>query len=88
MDVSISKQHLENIMRKVGSGKYSSAGDVLACALALLDEREETLERELADTKEKVRQGIEQTDTGQLIPADRVFQELRQRDLNIDQNRK
>ena len=86
MEVSISQQNLENIRRKVASGEYSSPDEVIAFALALLDERGRALERDLVDTKRKVRLGLDQADAGQLIPADRVFRELRQRNAEAAQN--
>ena len=57
MDIAINEQNQERIRRKVESGKYSSVDDVLANALALLDERDDDLESELADMHEKVRIG-------------------------------
>ena len=44
-----------------------------------MDDHDAELERELADMREKVRTGTEQADAGELIPADKVFNELRQR---------
>ena len=79
MDVSISEPNLKHIQRKVESGKYSSADDVLTTALGLLDERDEALESELAGLHEDVRRGTEEADAGLLIPAEEVFAELRQR---------
>ncbi len=42
-----------------------------------MEEHDAELECELADTHEKVRMGTEQANAGELIPADRVFDELR-----------
>ena len=83
MDVSISDRNFKHIRRKVESGRYSSADDVLMKALALLDERDAELERELADMHERVRRGTEQADGGQLISSTRVFGELRQRNAAL-----
>ena len=53
-----------------------------------LGEHNAELESELADMREKVRIGTEQADDGELIPADEVFGELRQRhDAAINQER-
>ena len=62
---------------QVESGKYSSTDDVIGNALALLDEHDEALESELAEMRESVRRGTEQADTGQVVPAEEVFEELR-----------
>lgn len=44
-----------------------------------MKEHDTKLERELADTREKVRKGTAQADAGELIPADKIFGELRRR---------
>ena len=79
MNISVSDQISERIRRKVESGQYPSADDVLARALTLLEEHDAELHRELTDMHEKVRTGTAQADAGELIPADEVFAELRQR---------
>lgn len=61
------------------SGLYSSADDVISAALGLLEGLDPDLERELADMYEQVRIGTEQADTGMLIPAEEVIDELRRR---------
>ncbi len=79
MNVSISDSTLDRIRRKVESGRYLSLDDVLDSALALLDERDDALERELAEMRESVRRGTEQADAGRVVPATEVFAELRRR---------
>ena len=77
MEVSISEQNLARIMRKVESGRYSSADEVLGSALGLLDERDGAVESELEDMRESVRQGTDQANSGEVVSADEVFSELR-----------
>ena len=79
MSLSINAHNLSHIKRKMESGRYASVDDVLVTALALLDERDDTLDCELPDMRERVRKGTEQADAGELIPADEVFEELRHR---------
>ena len=79
MNISVSDQVNKRIRRKVESGQYPSTDDVLARALTLLEEHDAELERELADMHEKVRLGTAQADAEELISADEVFGELRQR---------
>ena len=79
MDVTISQHNLERIGRKVQSGGYSCADDVVERALTLLDDADDELERELADMRASVARATAQADAGQLIPADEVFAELRRR---------
>ncbi len=79
MNVSISEQNLARIMRKVEAGGYSSTDDVLDSALTLLDERDEALEKELAELREGIRRGVKQAGEGQVVSAQEVFDELKQR---------
>ena len=83
MEIAISDQNQERIRRKVESGIYSSADDVLASALALLDERDDDLDSELADMREKVRMGLEESKAGLAVPASEVFDELRRRNAVV-----
>ena len=84
----MSEQNQERILRKVESGLYSSADDVLMNALDLLDIQDIELERELVEMKEAVRIGTEQADAGMLIPAEEVFDELRRRNAEMARERR
>ena len=75
MDIWINKQNLDHINRQMESGRYDSPNEVISKALDLLDEHHQ----ELAEVRAKVQTGIGQADTGQLIPAEEVFDELKQR---------
>ena len=79
MSLTISARNLNHIKRIVESGRYASVDEVLVSALALLDERDDTLDRELPDMRERVGTGTQQADAGELIPAGEVFGELRDR---------
>ncbi len=83
MDIAINEHNEERIRRKVESGIYSSVDDVLANALTLLDERDDDLEGELADMREKVRLGLEESKAGLAVPAGEVFDGLRRRNAEI-----
>jgi putative addiction module CopG family antidote len=83
MDISISEQHQDHIKRKVESGDYGSYDEVIGKALELLDERDQALADELADMHEKVRRSTKQSDSGQLISANEVFDELRKRNASM-----
>ncbi len=88
MDIAISERNQERIRRKVQSGMYSSADDVLASALSLLEERDDDLEAELGDMREKVRTGLEESKAGLAVPATEVFDELRRRNAEIARERR
>ncbi len=79
MDIAISEQNQERIRRKVESGMYPSVDAVLANALTLLDQRDDDLKSELADMRQKVRKGLEESKAALAVPASEVFDELRRR---------
>ena len=85
MRLSISPRNHERIDRKVSSGRYGSADDVLQAALALLDEREAALDHELRNVREQVKKATAEADAGELVPAAEVFVELRQRNADLAQ---
>ena len=79
MDISINEHNQKRIRRKMESGLYSSADDVISAALGLLEGLDPDLERELADMYERVRIGTDQADAGMSIPGEDVIDELRRR---------
>lgn len=79
MEVSISEQNMARIIRKVELGRYSSPDEVVGNALVLLDERDTALESELSEMRKGVRRGADEADSGQVVAADKVLSELRQR---------
>ena len=62
------------IERKVASGRYATAGDVIEEALRLMDQRDRWEE-----LREMVAVGVEQADRGELLEGGAVFDEIRQR---------
>ena len=58
------------------SGNYASADEVLSVALDLLERLDPEVEREWADMRESVRQGLAESDAGLGIPGDEAFDEL------------
>ena len=83
MEISISERNHERIQRKIESGIYPSADDVINAALALLERLDPDVESEWADMRESVRQGLEESKAGLGIPAHEVFDELRRRNAEL-----
>ena len=66
--------HFEKFIRKqVESGRYASASEIVRDALRLLEEREQLREIEVAEYRQKIRDGIE---SGEGLPAEEVFSRL------------
>ena len=84
MNVSLTPQLEELVNRKVASGMYHSASEVIREALRLLDEQDRGRELRLAELRKDIVAGIEQADAGKTKPfdqaaADRIKTEGRKR---------
>jgi antitoxin ParD1/3/4 len=79
MNVSLTPQLDELVNRKVASGRYSSASEVMREALRLLEERDQLREVRLEELRRGIQIGIDQADRGELVPAAEVFTDLRER---------
>jgi|GEM_PF-1354381 len=88
MGISLNEQNQGRIRRKLASGHYGSPDEVVATALALLDEHDNALELELAGLRAKVQQGVQETEAGQLGPASDVFDELRRRNAALNRRKR
>ena len=70
MNVSLTPELEELISRKVESGLYSSASEVVREALRLLQQRDEQREAMLEELRKKIQVGIEQVERGEVVPWD------------------
>ncbi len=80
MNVSLTPELEKLVQDKVGSGRYTSASEVIREALRLLERREIRLrEREeaLKTFQAELDRRIAELDRGEGIPAEQVFAELR-----------
>ena len=66
MDISLTSDLAEFVNRKVASGVYSSASDVVRDGLQLLRERDEQSEQRLEQLRRDIALGAEQADQGRL----------------------
>ena len=69
MEITISEKYLAHIRQLVDAGRYPSADAVIARALGLMEERDladtdPAIERELADIRAKVMQGVDDLHNG------------------------
>ena len=87
MDSAISKQNRERIRRKVESGLYSSADDVISAALGLLERLDPDLEREMADIRDTVSRLVGLSRMGKGVPPHIVFEELGRRSAAMAHSR-
>ncbi len=66
LNMSLSSSLRRSINRRVESGRYQSAGEVVREALRLLDERDRSRHAELAQLKADIAIGLRQATAGEL----------------------
>ena len=74
MNVSLTKELAQLVQRKVESGRYRSASEVICAGLRLL-ERED----ELTEIRTRVQAGIEQAKRGELVDGEDAVARARKR---------
>ena len=79
MNVSIGRELEEFIKRKVATGDYASASEVVRDGLRLLKDREREREVRLQAVREKIQKGLDQIDAGLILDGEEVMEEIRQR---------
>lgn len=84
LNVSLTPQLEELVKAKVSSGMYNSASELVREALRLLDERDQVREMQLQALRKAVQEGI---DSGPGVPADEVFDRLRNKYLSLAENK-
>lgn len=81
MNVSLTRELEQLVQKKVESGLYQSASEVVRDALRLLQERDQVRDVQHAELRRQVAEGLTQLDRGEAIPGEKVFGELRQKSL-------
>jgi antitoxin ParD1/3/4 len=76
MKLSLTQEAQEILRRKVASGDYASAADVVTAALELLDARDQSYEQRLAALRRDIDAGIA---SGEPIDGDEAFRSLREK---------
>jgi antitoxin ParD1/3/4 len=67
------------IRRRLESGDYESALDVIRAGLEALERAEEEQAQRLAEFDAAIARGLADADAGRVHPAEEVFRELRER---------
>jgi antitoxin ParD1/3/4 len=83
MDIPLPRGLQELVERKVESGEYESASEVVIAALYLLAARDRFLEGEREALRREIQIGIDQCERGEVVEADQVFARLRKRMASV-----
>ncbi len=70
MNVSLTPELEKLVGRKVQSGMYSSASEVIREALRLLNEQDGLRRRSLEELRKEIRIGLDQSNRGETVPFD------------------
>jgi antitoxin ParD1/3/4 len=79
MSIPLKLEQEQFIQRKLESGKYSSADEVIFEAFRLLEERDNHYEQWLQDTRQKVEAGLVELNQGKGIDGEAVIARLKER---------
>ncbi|HNO76870.1 MAG TPA: type II toxin-antitoxin system ParD family antitoxin [Phycisphaerae bacterium] len=75
MNVHLTDEQREFVQRRVASGGYASASEVIRAGLRALEEEERWRE----SVRQKIADGIAQAKVGELLDGDQVFKEIMDR---------
>jgi len=79
MNITFKPEEEQLIQKRLKSGKYGSAYEVIVEALRLLEERDNQYQKWLKETQGKVAVGIAQLDRGEGIDGEVVIARLREK---------
>ncbi len=79
MSIPLRLEQEQFIQKKLDSGKYSSADEVIFEAFRLLEERDRHYEQWLQDTRKKIEAGLVELNQGQGIDGATVIARLKER---------
>jgi antitoxin ParD1/3/4 len=88
MNVSLTPELEKLVTRKVESGLYQSASEVIREGLRLLDDQDRLRELRLDETRKKIQTGLDQLDRGEGIPGDEAYARMKQKSRVFRQSRK
>ena len=85
MNVSLTPELEEIVSKKVESGMYHSASEVIREGLRLLVEQDELRKIRHAELKRAITLAVEQAERGEVVSGEEVFKNLRERNRRAAQ---
>ena len=79
MNVSLTEELEELVQRKVESGRYTSASEVVRAGLRLLEQEDELRETRLAAVRAEVQAGIDQAERGEFVDGEEAMARVKKR---------
>lgn len=78
MDISMTPKLEKFVNRKIASGEFGSASEVIQEALRLMDKIEREEKKKLEELRREIQIGIDEADRGELLDAKEVLREIRE----------
>jgi len=88
MNVSLTPELEKLVTRKVQSGLYQSASEVIREGLRLLEDQDRLRELHLAEVRKKIQAGLDQLDRGEGIPGDQVYADMKRKSAAFRKTRR
>ena len=79
MNISLTDDLEKLIRRKVESGRYSSANEVILAGLQLLEQEDKRMEPGFAALRTQVQEGIKQAERGELVDGEEAVVRVKRR---------
>lgn len=86
MNVSLTPELETIVTKKVKSGLYNSASEVVREGLRLLQQRDEIRELKLEGLRKEIQKGIDDLEAGRFSDGDEVMSEFKRHLLSVKQN--
>lgn len=78
MNVSVGRQFEDYVQRKVATGEYASASEVVREGLRLLKEKDLLLEARLQALRGEIQKGVDQAEAGEFLDGPAVMRTIRE----------
>lgn len=79
MNVSLTRKQEQLIQKKLSSGMYASASEVVREGLRLLEERDQIKSARLTELHAEIRKGLEDLESGRIIDGSVAVRSVRRR---------
>ena len=76
MNITLSPEQEKFIQSQIARGKYTNIQQVIDSALKLLEKQDQNYEQWLDETRQKVKVGLEQLETGDKVDGEVVIAQL------------
>ena len=88
MNVSLTQEHAEYVRRKVESGLYTSASEVVREALRLLSDRDNLSQVHEEELRRQIAEGLRSAEQSPVVDGEAAFDQLDARLRKLEEDRK